>query len=163
MFCPQCGKEVGNNAIFCKYCGSKINDDLTTETANSSNTGNLQSYSNTITCKFCGRRIPEKSVGCPYCGKIVNPRMSEQTKVDEKRVKDEPSFLWGVVGFLIPLLGVILYIIWHESYPSRSASIIKGCLLSIVLGVISTIIGVSIYFIQLKSITNVLNTVFLNF
>ena len=27
MFCPKCGKENDDNAVFCRYCGAKMNKD----------------------------------------------------------------------------------------------------------------------------------------
>lgn len=28
MYCPNCGKELDDNNIFCRYCGTKIDDDV---------------------------------------------------------------------------------------------------------------------------------------
>lgn len=49
--CPECGKEISDNAASCPNCGTPI--------------GN-QKY-----CKFCGEQIDKDCVVCPKCGKQV--------------------------------------------------------------------------------------------
>lgn len=49
--CPECGKEISEQAAICPNCG--------------------YSFEKTKFCKFCGEKIPEDSVICPKCGRQV--------------------------------------------------------------------------------------------
>ncbi len=48
---------------------------------------------------------------------------------------DRPSFGYAVLGFLIPVVGLVLYLVWRADTPRRAASAGKGALLAVVLGV----------------------------
>lgn len=57
MFCSNCGKEIGNSAKFCQYCGSKVN-----------NEEHIVPESNTVDCSVCGKIFSiSKYKYCPHC------------------------------------------------------------------------------------------------
>ena len=41
---------------------------------------------------------------------------------------DKGGFGWGLLGFLAPVIGLILYLIWKDSKPKTAKSIGKGAL-----------------------------------
>lgn len=56
-------------------------------------------------CKNCGKEIDDKSYVCPYCG--------IKTDTDKAEKTDENSGSragWGILSFLIPLVGLILFL-----------------------------------------------------
>lgn len=48
-------------------------------------------------CKKCGAEISEQASECPRCGAAQTPQTA-----------DNGGFLWGLLGFCIPLVGLIL-------------------------------------------------------
>lgn len=50
---------------------------------------------------------------------------------------DAPSFLYALIGFLIPIVGIILFFVDRGTKPRRASSAIKGACLNIGLGVVA--------------------------
>jgi len=48
---------------------------------------------------------------------------------------DAPSAGYAVLGFLIPIVGLILYIVWKDETPMRASSAGKGALISFLLSI----------------------------
>lgn len=46
--------------------------------------------------------------------------------------KDESSFGWALLGFLIPMLGLFFYLSWKDTMPLRARSIGKGALIGVI-------------------------------
>lgn len=81
-------------------------------------------------CKTCGKEIHDEAVYCPHCG------CATEHKAQKQPVKDAPSDGWAFLGFLFPLIGLILYLFWQESYPLRAKSVGKGALVSVIVSVV---------------------------
>ena len=70
-------------------------------------------------CSHCGAQIDDKAVICVKCGCSVAPESQQKPEVDPY---DGPS-VWGIIGsFLIPLLGLILFICWKNTSPIKAKS-----------------------------------------
>lgn len=83
-------------------------------------------------CKKCGKEIDDNAVICPSCGCATD-------KYEQKNFKNESdssSAGWAVLGFLFPLIGLILYLVWKEELPLRAKSIGKGALISVIVNVV---------------------------
>lgn len=89
-------------------------------------------------CKNCGAEINDKAVVCPKCGVAQN-------NVPQASPNDAPSMGFAVISFLIPVVGLILYLMWHETYPLKAKSCGKGALISVIIGVVGGIIITVIY------------------
>ena len=92
-------------------------------------------------CQKCGKELMDEAVICPNCG---CPQNSPSTQSN-----DSGSFGWGLLGFCIPLAGLILFLVWKDSSPLKAKSAGMGALISVILGVVfyiiyAIIIGVSI-------------------
>lgn len=59
-------------------------------------------------CKKCGTQIYDKASVCSKCG--VTTAVTEGNGV----------FLWGVLGFFIPIISLILFLIWKNDKPRAS-------------------------------------------
>lgn len=60
-------------------------------------------------------------------------------KFREKNVNketDSSSLGWAVLGFFIPLVGLILYLVWKDELPLRAKSVGKGALVSVIVNVV---------------------------
>ena len=89
-------------------------------------------------CTHCGGELADEAVLCPNCGSAV-----PQAPMPEKG--DKRSVGLNIVGFLFPLIGLILFLCLKKDTPVRAKSIGKwaliGLILAIVLGVIGGVIG----------------------
>ncbi|HAQ56600.1 MAG TPA: zinc ribbon domain-containing protein [Acholeplasmatales bacterium] len=86
-------------------------------------------------CSTCGKELADNAVSCPNCG-FVFPRSGTVSGIN-----DAPSFGYALLGFFIPLIGIILYVIWKPTTPLRAKSAGKGALTAIILGIILGIIS----------------------
>ena len=67
-------------------------------------------------------------------------------------VEDAPSAGFAVLGFFIPIVGLILFLVWHDTYPLRAKSAGKGALISVIIGIGLTIMGYLLYFAALSQL-----------
>lgn len=84
-------------------------------------------------CSSCGKEIMEEAVICPSCG-----CSTQKSAVQSK--DDSSSFGWALLGFCIPLAGLILYLIWKDNTPLKAKSAGKGALISVILSAVFYII-----------------------
>ena len=96
-------------------------------------------------CKNCGKEIDDKAYVCPNCGVKV-----EHTNDPSVADADSGSKAgWGILSFLIPLVGLILFLMWKNERP-QTAKVCGICALvsfiaSIVIGIIyGVIVGILI-------------------
>jgi small-conductance mechanosensitive channel len=54
--------------------------------------------------------------------------------------EQKPSFGWGVLGFFVPIAGLILYLIWKDEKPLTARLAGKGALISVIVSVVLWII-----------------------
>ena len=81
-------------------------------------------------CKKCGREIDNAATHCAYCGAAQNdaPVASQAA--------DHGGFGWGLLGFLIPVVGLILFLVWRDSKPKTAKAAGKGALISVIVSVV---------------------------
>lgn len=105
-------------------------------------------------CPNCGKFI-EKVKYCPYCGaelaqyttnseevvkdyyEPIQDANTQYTTYNQVNNDDAPSFLWALLGFFVPIAGLILYIVWHKESPLKAKSCLKGFIANIIVGIIS--------------------------
>ena len=80
-------------------------------------------------CKHCGAENDDCCICCMSCGR---PLGGDKPKSDS----DGSSFGYAVIGFVIPLIGLILFLVYENSHPKRSKSAGKGALAGFMLYVI---------------------------
>lgn len=85
-------------------------------------------------CVHCGAELHDESVVCPSCG-CAAP--SKDTTVDI------PSTGLNVLSFLLPIVGLILFIVYHEKAPTKANAIGKWALIGFVVGLIVNVILLS--------------------
>ena len=84
-------------------------------------------------CGKCGKEIMDEAVVCPGCGCAV--RGSNMLKSD-----DAPSTGFAVLGFFIPIVGLILYLINKDSSPLKAKSAGKGALAGVITSIVFSVI-----------------------
>ncbi len=80
-------------------------------------------------CSKCGKEIRDEAVICPACG-------CSQENTPIRNLNDSSSAGWAFLGFCVPLVGLILYLVWKDSMPLRAKSAGKGALISVIILVI---------------------------
>lgn len=84
-------------------------------------------------CKNCGAEIDDKAVICPKCGVAQSNKPTVASD-------DAPSAGFAVLCFFIPIIGLILYLLWHETYPLKAKSCGKGALIGVIVSVASVVL-----------------------
>jgi len=91
-------------------------------------------------CSSCGRELADAAVICPYCG----CNCGVASRVDPN---DAPSTAMALLGFFIPIAGLILYIVNMDTKPQMAKSAGKGALISVIVSAVLGVIYFVLYFI----------------
>ena len=83
-------------------------------------------------CRNCGKEIEPQAAICPFCG--------VPTKKPTATVVDDGGFLWGLLGFCVPIAGLILFLIWKDERPNTARSAGMGALISVIISVVSYLV-----------------------
>ena len=80
-------------------------------------------------CNYCGASLHDETAVCSYCH-------TQQPVYAGEEDDDKSSFGWGLLGFLLPLVGLILYVVWESKRPLRAKSVGTGALISFIISVV---------------------------
>ena len=83
-------------------------------------------------CSKCGKQINDDAVICVNCGCSVGNAVVTEN--------DAPSTGFAVLGFFIPIAGLILYLINKDKCPQKAKSAGKGAIAGIIVSVVFSII-----------------------
>ncbi|MBR5021374.1 MAG: zinc ribbon domain-containing protein [Oscillospiraceae bacterium] len=78
-------------------------------------------------CKNCGAQIDDNAVVCTSCGVAQNTAPA---------VVDKGGFGWGLLGWCVPIVGLILFLVWKDTKPKTAKAAGIGALVSVILGVV---------------------------
>lgn len=112
-FCSECGANLPDEALFCMSCGAPVPSDV-------------------------NQPAPEQPVYVNI--DPVQPQYPQYPEAQPAGPEDDPypvtvthrGFWW--LGFIVPVLGLVLHIVWKNSRPRLSRSIGKGALVSAIIG-----------------------------
>lgn len=89
-------------------------------------------------CKNCGCSLPDDATKCENCGAVLSYGF-EAGKTNP--VKEEKgSVLLGILGFMFPLIGLILYLAMMHSEPKKAKSAGKGALIAFIIYLVFIVI-----------------------
>lgn len=71
-----------------------------------------------------------------------NPVYPQPTASYGRTPSDTGSFGWAVLGFFIPLVGLILWMIWKNDRPGDAGMAGKGALVSVIINVVLFILWI---------------------
>lgn len=77
-------------------------------------------------CPHCGKEVEDKAGACPYCGCFVFSPGGQ----------DVPSIGLNILAFVIPIIGLILYLVNRVKAPKKAAAIGKWALIGFGLRII---------------------------
>lgn len=101
-------------------------------------------------CNNCGAQVDENTKICGNCGHVLHATGFNETSFNNNEgfgstrfnnVTDQPNIILNIIAFLIPIVGLVMYIIYHTKYPIKASSIAKWALIGFILGVIWSILG----------------------
>lgn len=92
-------------------------------------------------CSHCGKEIMSEAVICPHCGCATGASMSLEP--------DNPSTGLNILSFFFPLIGLILFIVYHGKTPTKANAIGKWALIGFLVG---SLLSVILYSMALASL-----------
>lgn len=126
--CPHCGGVI--KTIFNFNNGEMPSSFTVSDTGETNRNSLVQGVNYTLPSN--GRNVQNGGLGV------------SSTQVQS--AKEGGTVGWGILGFFIPIVGFILWLVWKDEHPARSRSAGIGCLVSVCLGVVGSIIYIIILF-----------------
>ena len=62
----------------------------------------------------------------------------------DNNVQDNGGFSWGLLGFCIPVVGLILFLIWKDQKPKTAKAAGIGALVSVIIYVVAYILIIAL-------------------
>lgn len=97
-------------------------------------------------CKNCGAPADESSLYCNKCGTRLDNTQSVPVS------EDRSSFGFALLGFFIPLAGLIFFLVYESKKPKRAKSAGKGALIGFITEIILSIVVVILYVVLTASL-----------
>jgi uncharacterized membrane protein YvbJ len=90
-------------------------------------------------CSNCGSEVSEFAQNCTECGASQN-KNNNYNRPQRSYAPDTGGFGWGLLGFCVPIVGLVLYLVWKDERPRTSKAAGMGALISVIAGVIFYVI-----------------------
>lgn len=90
-------------------------------------------------CTNCGKPIDSNAQFCPECGARQNIPAARSEPYQSRQEEDDGNILWGLLGFVVPIAGIILWALWMNDRPRCAKVAGIGALISIIIGIIATV------------------------
>ena len=87
-------------------------------------------------CTKCGKELLDEAVICTNCGCAVGGANGLYEIANQN---DAPSAGFAVLGFFIPIVGFILYLVFSDSTPLKAKSAGKGALAGFITSIVLSI------------------------
>lgn len=121
-----------------------------------------------MNCNNCGAPVDiEHDRFCANCGAPLTPQQTAYHQPDGAPYEQPPYYqpnyqqtnpddkggcLWGGLGFLIPIVGLILYLVWRRERPKTAKACGIGALVGFILEIVFSIIAILISFTMATSL-----------
>ena len=115
-FCKNCGTELNEDAAFCPKCGTPQGAAQPAQDLSQNQYPNNQGYQYQDQSQY-------------------NNQYNNQYQ-NQPAVQDTGSIGWGVLGFCIPLVGLILFLVWKDQKPKTAKVAGMGALISVCIAVV---------------------------
>lgn len=129
-YCSNCGKELADSVAFCSECGAPQQARQAQQTQQA--------------------QQAQQAPGAPG-GSYQHPAYQQppmQGYPVQQAPVDSGSFGWAVLGFFIPIVGLILFLVWKDQKPLSSKKAGLGALI----GVIATVAFYIIFYALIAAV-----------
>ena len=99
-------------------------------------------------CKNCGRTVDDTSSYCNNCGARIDNKPNADVS------EDNSNLGFAILGFFIPIVGLIIFLIYEGKKSKRAKSAVKGALIGFITKIVLTIILVILYVVFAASLFN---------
>ncbi|MFP4078830.1 MAG: zinc ribbon domain-containing protein [Candidatus Izemoplasmataceae bacterium] len=90
------------------------------------------------TCPACGAKVETHFNVCPHCGHTLKTKTPSYDKdFEDKKVLEESQVLWGLIGFIVPVAGLVLYLVWQSDRPLAAKAAGMGALVSVIISAVA--------------------------
>lgn len=86
-------------------------------------------------CQNCGKEIDDKAVVCVHCGVETTPLYPAQNVSYQQDDAPLGCLLSGVC-FIMPLIGLILFLVWKKDTPTRAKAALKMAIIGFVVNIV---------------------------
>lgn len=100
-------------------------------------------------CPKCGLKLYGGEKYCPNCSHAM---AIVRRKPD---ATDRGGFGWGLLGFLVPIAGLVLFLVWRDEKP-RSA---KAAGIGALVGAVLPVVLLALYIVGASAVLNVANPI----
>lgn len=104
-------------------------------------------------CSNCGNKVDRGAYVCPKCGVLLKKNQVSSSN-------DTGSIGYGILGYFIPLVGLILYLCWRDEKPNNAKVAGKGALISVIVNAILCIFAFIIIFTFIFNADSTINNGF---
>lgn len=86
-------------------------------------------------CHACGHEVTYDQMVCPLCHERLNtPKPNVQV------YDDYGGFGWGLLGFCVPVAGLLVYLIWKDTRPLTAGTAGTGAIIGVIVDIVIVII-----------------------
>ena len=99
------------------------------------------------------KSIDDSAAYCINCGTRFNNNVTD----------DHSSFGFAILGFFVPIVGLILFLIYERKKPKRAKSAGKGALIGFITKIVLSVILVTLYIVFVTSLfSNITDNIYSN-
>ena len=128
--CMYCGSEISDSAKFCTNCGAALP---------------VEAPIPQSTYDAPAQQPYEQPAQQPYeqpAQQQPYQQPGQQQPYQQAPVaEDSGSIGWAILGFIIPLVGIILFFVWRTTKPKSANMAITGAAVCIVLALLMRVVG----------------------
>lgn len=95
-------------------------------------------------CPSCREPVDGSFNVCPYCGQDLF-----RTRTSKRTLRENPEdfqLLWGLLGFFVPVAGLVLYLVWQIERPMAAKAAGTGALISVIIGAVISMFSLTAVF-----------------
>ena len=145
-FCTQCGQET-NGANYCPNCGAPQPAQSQGDAVTYDQSANAQqAYDGAIGYDASYAQPVPPDANAAYNQQYA---YGQPQAMGAAPAVDTGSFGWAVLGFLIPLVGLILFLVWKDTKPLSAKRAGVGALVSVIVSIVLSILmscaGLALY------------------
>ena len=95
-------------------------------------------------CSKCGTEVDFNTEYCPKCGAPQSTSSYHSAPTRPADPYDSGSIGWFILGFFIPLVGLILFLVWSSDRPKSAKMSGLGALVGFLFSIVFSIIYIGI-------------------